>query len=270
MLTPIYRVSKASARLPVKLILFDAFGTLFHPRLSISQQYIAVAEKHGITGLPHADMLSEVFRQCLAEQQRKQPVYGRQNVDMHDYAYNQSISNNSGNNDGSDNNNSHSSLLDSSAQPWWRQLTFDLQGVFEPVKNAIFDELWHGFSCADNYSLYPDTLPTLKRCIADHFKFVLCSEDLGFEKPDVRTFLAATNAVGVNPTNTLHVGDDYARDFLGAQAAGLMAVLLQREQHKNSLVPKDVIQNRCIKSLGELLPNINSSDINSDINIIDS
>ena len=33
------------------LVTFDAFGTLFKPRLPVPLQYIAVAEEHGITGL---------------------------------------------------------------------------------------------------------------------------------------------------------------------------------------------------------------------------
>lgn len=37
----VHRVSKAGLRQPVKLILFDAFGTLFRPRVSISQQYVS-------------------------------------------------------------------------------------------------------------------------------------------------------------------------------------------------------------------------------------
>ncbi|CUS13573.1 unnamed protein product [Tuber aestivum] len=40
------------------LVTFDAFGTLFKPRLPIPRQYIAVAEEHGVTGLTEKQVSS--------------------------------------------------------------------------------------------------------------------------------------------------------------------------------------------------------------------
>jgi FMN phosphatase YigB (HAD superfamily) len=41
---------------------------------------------------------------------------------------------------------------------------------------------------------------------------VLCSEEIGYEKPDERAFAIALKHAQVNnPQNALHVGDDYQR-----------------------------------------------------------
>ncbi len=55
---------------------------------------------------------------------------------------------------------------------------------------------------------------------------VVDSHVVGFEKPDPRIFAHALAAVGASPAETLHVGDLYAVDVVGARAAGIDAVLL--------------------------------------------
>ena len=59
-----------------------------------------------------------------------------------------------------------------------------------------------------------------------HFHAVIDSHVVGFEKPDPRIFAAALARAQSDPARTLHVGDVYAADVLGARAAGLPAVLL--------------------------------------------
>ena len=46
------------------------------------------------------------------------------------------------------------------------------------------------------------------------------------EKPDPRIFRSAMNRLGVRPEQSLHIGDLYHIDVVGAQAAGMHAVLL--------------------------------------------
>ncbi len=62
--------------------------------------------------------------------------------------------------------------------------------------------------------------------IRDHFEVVLDSALVGVEKPDPAIFRAALTALGVAADETLYVGDLYEVDVVGAQAAGLDAVLL--------------------------------------------
>jgi putative hydrolase of the HAD superfamily len=61
------------------------------------------------------------------------------------------------------------------------------------------------------------------------FDFVLTSAACGCEKPDARIFQEALRRAQVAPEETLHVGDSYERDFIGAQQVGIQPVLLQRE-----------------------------------------
>jgi FMN phosphatase YigB (HAD superfamily) len=49
---------------------------------------------------------------------------------------------------------------------------------------------------------------------------------LGIEKPDPRIFQAALQALRVAPEEALYVGDLYEVDVLGAQSAGIEAVLV--------------------------------------------
>ena len=61
--------------------------------------------------------------------------------------------------------------------------------------------------------------------LVDH---ILSSADFGVEKPDARIFLEACSRLGVPPNRTLHVGDTRLDDYVGARAAGLQAVLIDR------------------------------------------
>jgi HAD superfamily hydrolase (TIGR01509 family) len=59
-----------------------------------------------------------------------------------------------------------------------------------------------------------------------YFDVVVDSAVAGVEKPDPAIFRAALDALGVPPAEALYVGDLYDVDVLGANAAGMPAVLL--------------------------------------------
>jgi len=72
---------------------------------------------------------------------------------------------------------------------------------------------------------------TLRQCLdrlglAQSFSAVVDSTEIGVEKPDRRIFLRAMEQIGAKPETTLHLGDMYHIDVVGAEAAGLRAVLL--------------------------------------------
>jgi HAD superfamily hydrolase (TIGR01509 family) len=58
------------------------------------------------------------------------------------------------------------------------------------------------------------------------FHCVLDSCDVGVEKPDPRFFEMALERSGARRETTIHVGDLYHVDIVGARAAGLRGVLL--------------------------------------------
>lgn len=64
--------------------------------------------------------------------------------------------------------------------------------------------------------------------LAHHFKVSLAAGAFGRAKPDPSIFLAACEALGVQPHEAVYVGDDLKLDVEGAQRAGLRAVWLNR------------------------------------------
>lgn len=62
--------------------------------------------------------------------------------------------------------------------------------------------------------------------VRDLLDGVVDSALVGFEKPDPRIFTHALAGAGARPERTLHVGDLYHADVMGARAAGLHALLL--------------------------------------------
>jgi len=62
--------------------------------------------------------------------------------------------------------------------------------------------------------------------LRQYLHHVVDSAVVGAEKPDVAIFHHALALAGAAPERTLHVGDLYAVDVLGARAAGLHALLL--------------------------------------------
>ena len=62
--------------------------------------------------------------------------------------------------------------------------------------------------------------------LARHFDVLIDSQDEGVEKPDPRIFQIALERSGARPETTLHAGDFYHVDVVGARAAGLQAWLI--------------------------------------------
>jgi len=77
---------------------------------------------------------------------------------------------------------------------------------------------------------------------------VLSSAVEGLEKPDPELFHRALRRVGARAEGSLHAGDSLENDVLGARAAGLEAVLVDR----SGAAPPEGVQ--VIRSLDELLP----------------
>ena len=82
--------------------------------------------------------------------------------------------------------------------------------------------------------------------IARFFEAILDSHIEGLEKPDPGLFHRAIERIGADPERTIHVGDLYHVDVIGAQRAGLQAVLLDPAGlHADKAVPR-------IRRIGEL------------------
>jgi len=64
--------------------------------------------------------------------------------------------------------------------------------------------------------------------LAHHFDLIVDSQEEGVEKPDRRLFDIALARAGARADTTLHAGDLYEVDVVGARAAGIEAVLVDR------------------------------------------
>ncbi|MEO7454438.1 MAG: HAD-IA family hydrolase [Fimbriimonadales bacterium] len=140
---------------------------------------------------------------------------------------------------------------------WQRQMAawlVDVGGKDEdaPEVLARFEELAFG-PRSHIFALYEDALPAIEAIKAagfrlgvisnwDHtlfgvleslgvdgeFDFIIASLVFGSEKPDKSIFMKACEHGRTTPERTLHVGDSEHDDFLGAQNAGMRALLINR------------------------------------------
>jgi putative hydrolase of the HAD superfamily len=89
-----------------------------------------------------------------------------------------------------------------------------------------------------NWESWLTDLLTTKK-LADFIEFAAISGGVGFEKPDRRIFDLSVARAGFPASAVLHVGDSVTSDVHGAVAAGLRAILLDRNgAHAGTDVPK--------------------------------
>ena len=88
--------------------------------------------------------------------------------------------------------------------------------------------------------------------LSAHVDVIIDSQDEGVEKPDPRLFEIALERAGARPESTIHVGDLYQVDVVGARAAGVRAVLLDETGlHPNADCDR-------VASLAELVERVRS------------
>jgi HAD superfamily hydrolase (TIGR01509 family) len=153
--------------------------------------------------------------------------------------------------------------------------------VSEPARAAI-EELHEYHKRANLWDLVPDDVVpaleelrsrglrlvvvsnsngTLRRSferlgMASHFACIIDSHDVGVEKPDARLFDAAVAQSGATRESTIHVGDLFEVDVVGARAAGIRGVLLDQAGLYDGVdCPR-------VRSLTDLLHRIDGGDFN--------
>lgn len=77
--------------------------------------------------------------------------------------------------------------------------------------------------------------------LADGFDAVLVSGEAGVQKPDAAIFALALSALGAEPDEALHVGDNQIADVTGARGAGLTAVWIDRNGAALASEPHHVV-----------------------------
>lgn len=140
------------------------------------------------------------------------------------------------------------------------------------IDDAPVDALWGIYYAArNNVELYPDSLDALGRIAAKlpivsisngnadleviglhHFFHTrISAAGAGVAKPDPKIFLAAAEALGVEPREILHVGDDPLLDVVGAHQAGLRTVWLNRTGETWSHGPAPDLEFADMKALAD-------------------
>jgi putative hydrolase of the HAD superfamily len=81
-------------------------------------------------------------------------------------------------------------------------------------------------------------------------------DTLGFGKPDPRAFAEACRRLGTSPARTAYVGDELETDAVGAAAAGLVGVWLDRPGNRHdglSTLEPDAVRATGVRVIGTLV-----------------
>lgn len=154
----------------------------------------------------------------------------------------------------------------------YQELLLEVTGLGQiaHLAESIYRRYWQ---MERELRLYPDVLPTLAQLresgyalgmitnvsadptedlerlgLAGRLDVVVASCVVGFEKPDPRIFRLAMEALRVEPSRAVHVGDQLLADAQGATSVGIRGILLDRYDLQRGQHPHR------ISSLTELAP----------------
>jgi putative hydrolase of the HAD superfamily len=216
----------------LKVIFFDAAGTLFHLPKGVGYHYALVADRMGLK--LEAAALDRAFGACWKAMPAR-PTTGAPRED--------------------------------DDKGWWREL---VDRVFDEVapqtkdldRDAFFEVAYEHFAEAGVWELFPETIDVLEQLrpryrlsmisnfdgrlrmilellgISKYFSEVIISSEAGADKPDALIYRRALELSGATAGEALHVGDDPEKDWAGAEAAGLSVFKLDRPRNSlNDLLP---------------------------------
>ncbi|XP_076012815.1 haloacid dehalogenase-like hydrolase domain-containing protein 3 [Genypterus blacodes] len=220
---------------PLRWVLWDVKDTLLKVRASVGEQYCREAERMGLD-LNHTEV-NTAFLKAYRHFSSQFPNYGvSQGLD---------------------------------GQAWWKGVVWDTLfqcRVQDPaLLNTLAHKLYHNFSSADNWEIFPDAERTLRSCsslglklgvvsnfdrrlegilhacgLLSHFSFLVTSEEVGKAKPDPFIFEQALQKCGVPAASVAHIGDHYINDYVASRSAGINGFLLDRQNiHKQPDVPPE-------------------------------
>lgn len=209
----------------LRAVTFDATGTLFHPP-RLGEIYSEVFGRHGAP-VPAQEAETLVRRVWQEFDCRYSGASGHDRFSAHP----------------------------GGARGWWSDFVARILSYLDsPAEPAFVSaELFDRFAKTTAWEIYPDVGPALEQLASSGvalavvgnwdqrlptlveelfrglFDQVICSAEVGFEKPHPAIFEAACQALRLLPGQCLHVGDRPVEDVEGARAAGLEALLLDRD-----------------------------------------
>ncbi len=209
----------------IKAIFFDAAGTLIHLSQSVGHHYALAGRRVGL--VLDAAALDRAFVDSWKQMPARPAIDGPREDDD---------------------------------KGWWRDLVNRVidevaPGASELDRDAFFEVAYSHFAETGVWELYPEVIGVLEQLrpgydlavvsnfdgrlrmileqlgVTQFFSHIFLSSELGADKPDPLIYERALKLGGVTPNETLHVGDDPARDWQGAEAAGLSVFRLERPQN---------------------------------------
>ena len=112
-----------------------------------------------------------------------------------------------------------------------------LRELFSGMTFALFDDVLtvlprlkqRGLILGLLTNLDRDMVPICNKLgLEPHIDFTITSGEVGVDKPNPLIFLAALEQAGVNAAETIHVGDQYKVDVIGARGVGIAPILMDR------------------------------------------
>jgi len=99
--------------------------------------------------------------------------------------------------------------------------------LIDGVEDVLSTLKSHGYCLAIVSNWEKQSLKRDMDClrISHYFDYIADSSVEGFSKPDPAIFKIVLAKLGFNPTEAIHIGDLYYSDIIGAQSAGIDAIL---------------------------------------------
>ena len=209
----------------LKVIFFDAVGTLFYLPKGVGVHYAEGARRHG------CEIPAEALQAAFSNVYRAMPPRPASRAARPD-----------------------------DDKGWWRVLVdrvldrciTAMNGEGALDRGAYFEDVYSEFSKPGVWELFPETRDTLEALaphftlgiisnfdgrlraildhlgIADRFQHVVISSEVGADKPDPWIFHRALTMADVSADEVLYTGDDPMRDWRGGEALGLRTFRLDR------------------------------------------
>jgi putative hydrolase of the HAD superfamily len=217
----------------IKAVFFDAAGTLFETREPVGETYARNARLFGVDS--SAKAVEAAFRSAFRLAPPLAFGPGREAQELRRLE-----------------------------REWWRSVvgkSFAGLGQFSDFE-AYFNSLFEFFADPEHWVADPEAIPTLRTLrerglvlgvisnfdyrlyrildgleLSPWFDSITISSEAGYAKPSARLFETALERHRLAPDQALHVGDSEHLDRVGASAAGLTAVLINREIGSPANVP---------------------------------
>ena len=196
-------------------VTFDVGGTLIQPWPSVGRVYAEIAAQHGVKNLS-PEKLNKKFATAWRAKKNFQHTH----------------------------------------EDWAAVVDQTFAGLCEPrPSQTFFPAIYQRFAELGAWRMYDDVLPALDSLASKdtplavisnwdarlrplleqfrldrYFEIIVVSCEVGFAKPSPVIFEHAAKKLGIAPEHIVHVGDSAKEDVAGAKAAGVGALLIDRDK----------------------------------------